>query len=86
EFDPYLTASDLQNLDPYQAMAMIAVDGQKAAPVSIATLPAPPVTSNSAAVRAGSSRRYGRNRAEIERYMRARLVVKPGDGVERAKS
>jgi hypothetical protein len=88
EFDPYLTASDLQNLEPYQAMAMIAVDGQKAAPVSIATLPPPAKTSNATSIREQATHRYGRSRVEIERYMRSRLVAKfasDDDGKEAAQ-
>jgi energy-coupling factor transporter ATP-binding protein EcfA2 len=76
EFDPYLTRSDLQNLEPYQAMAMIAVDGQKAAPVSVDTLPPPPKTSNAAVVHIKSAQKYGRSRIAIELFMRSRLVAK----------
>jgi hypothetical protein len=76
EFDPYLNASDLQNLEPYQAMALVAVSAQSAAPVSVATAPAPATTSNSSVIRAHASQRFGRDRQAIERYLRARLTGK----------
>lgn len=75
EFSPYLTPNDLQNLEPYQAMALVYVEGQKAAPVSIATSPAPEVSNDRTAVQAMSSERYGTDRSEIEQYLRSRLTA-----------
>lgn len=73
-FAPYLTAADLQALDPYSVAALIALDSGGVAPAVTLTTPPPPKPLGSAATVAASSReRYARPRAEIEQHLRGRL-------------
>jgi energy-coupling factor transporter ATP-binding protein EcfA2 len=76
EFEPQVSASDLQNLEPHQAFVMVALDGQPSAVASIATAPPPKAVSNPKQLKDMSAAKYGRSRYDIEQVMRARLVAK----------
>ena len=73
EFSPHLTSDDLQNLEPYEAMAILAVGSEKVPPVSINTAPAPEPVSDATLVRQASLDVYGRSRAGIEQALRLKL-------------
>ena len=80
EFAPYLDAEDLQGLGPFEVYIAISA-GFRVAPVASAvTLPSPPKTSRAAVVRAASRTRYGRQRSEIDREIRARHGERKGTG------
>ncbi len=75
EFEPHITASDLQNLEPHQAFAMVALNNQPAAVTSIATAPPPPPSSDPQRIKAMSAAKYGTSRYDIEQFMRSRHVA-----------
>jgi hypothetical protein len=73
-FAPYLTAADLQALDPYSVAALVALEGGGVAPAVTLRAPPPPKPLGSAAAVVSSSRsRYARPCAEIEQHLRGRL-------------
>jgi hypothetical protein len=72
EFQPYLTAEDLQGLGPYEIAALIATGGAVAPPVTGTTLPLSPVLTDAAQVRAASRQRWGQPRSVVEAAIRAR--------------
>lgn len=74
EFAPYLEASDLQGLGPFEAVVAAASGNRVCPPAGLATLPPPPVTGNGAAARSLSRQRYGRDLADVEQAMRARVT------------
>lgn len=76
-FAPYLSAEDLQALDPFSVAALVALDSGGVAPPVTLTTPAPPVPlGTTAAVRTSSRTRYARKRPEIEAALHA-AVTKP---------
>ena len=73
EFRPHLDAADLQGLGPFEAYAALSTGAAVAPPASIRTLPALEPTGSAAEVRRRSRERYGRDAAEVERSIRARI-------------
>jgi len=73
EFAPHLTPTDLQNLNPYEAMALVSVGAKKVPPVSIRTFEAPEAVSDPKAVAQESLSSFGRDRADIEKELRRML-------------
>lgn len=67
-----VTAEDVHGLGAYQAIASLMVNSQTAPPVSIATRPLVPPVADAEAVRQVSQERYGLDRDEVERAIRAR--------------
>jgi hypothetical protein len=67
-----VTAEDLHGLGAYQAIASLMVNGETAPPVSIMTRPLVPPVADAEAVRRVSQERYGLDRDEVERAIRAR--------------
>lgn len=65
-----LAPTDFQRLRRYEAYAQLVVGGEVMDFASIRTLPMPPATSDPAAVREASRRRYGRPVAEVEAEIR----------------
>jgi Type IV secretion-system coupling protein DNA-binding domain/TraM recognition site of TraD and TraG len=73
-FAPALSAEDLQALDPYSVAAVVALDdGGVSRPVTLQTPPPLPATGSFEAVREFSRKHYGRDRAELEKELRARV-------------
>jgi hypothetical protein len=73
-FAPALSAEDLQALDPYSVAAVVALDdGGVSRPVTLQTPPPLEPTGSLQAVRAFSRQHYGRDRAELEAELRARV-------------
>lgn len=73
-FAPALSAEDLQALDPYSVAAMVALDdGGVSRPVTLQTPPPLAPTGSFEAVRSFSRQRYGRDRVELEKELRARV-------------
>lgn len=73
EVAPYLTPADLQGLGPYEAVLSASAGAHVAPPVTMATLPPPPSTGQTVTVRALSRQRYGRDAAEVDAALRARV-------------
>src|SRR5205823_2392378 len=74
EFGPYLGPEDLQGLGPYEVALKVALGGQVSPPATGLTAPPPEPTGQAAAVRAASRQRFGRDRGEVERAIRARQL------------
>lgn len=69
EFGGYVKDHDFTGLPPYEAIAIVGVDGGIAPPVSIATRPPGESTGNAARVRGLSRSRYGRPIEDVEREL-----------------
>lgn len=80
EFAPDLAAADLQALGPYEAVVAAAAGNRVLPPASMVTLPPGEPGGYGAQARELSRVRYGRDRIEVERAMRARLNVRPTAG------
>ena len=75
-----LTPTDLMSLPAYEAYLAACQDGAVRPPVSLRTRPLGPALGGAAAVRHASSKRYGRDRAEVEAAMAARQERPTGAG------
>lgn len=75
EFQPYLSAEDLQGLGPYEIVAQVAAGGSVVPPLTARTFPAPLPLSDPAVVREASRQRWGRERAEVEAAMVERQQI-----------
>jgi hypothetical protein len=80
ELGPPVEASDLVSLPAFEVVAVLAAEGQVAAPVSGRTFPLPQPTGRGEAARAASRARYGRDRAEVDAAIRARQEGPRPDG------
>jgi hypothetical protein len=67
EFGGYVKDHDFMGLPPYEAIALVGVDGGIAPPVSMTTRPPGKLTGNAERVRNLSGSRYGRPIADVER-------------------
>jgi type IV secretory pathway TraG/TraD family ATPase VirD4 len=85
EFGPDVTPDDLGALGAFEAIAQVSAGSQVSRPVSIKTLPPPPVTSQAETVRAVSRQRYGRPVAEVEAELRARSERQPAGAIKRTR-
>jgi energy-coupling factor transporter ATP-binding protein EcfA2 len=72
ELGTILTAEDLQGLGSFEVVCQLFAAGTTQAPATGRTRPLPPVTSGAGAIRDASRKRYGVDRAEIERAIRDR--------------
>jgi energy-coupling factor transporter ATP-binding protein EcfA2 len=81
---PGVDAEDLMTLEARHAVASLVADGRVVAPVTIATLPPPPMTGHGADARSASSAAYGRDRAEVERDIAERRQG-PNSGPRRTR-
>jgi energy-coupling factor transporter ATP-binding protein EcfA2 len=77
EFAPHITAEDLRGLDAFHAYAVVSTGSMTSPPISIRTLPPPPVNGSGERVRELSRQRYGRPRADVEQAIRERFQAKP---------
>jgi hypothetical protein len=80
EVAPYLTASDLQQLGPYEVVAQLAVGPRTASPATGVTSPLVPSMGTAELVRGRSRDLYGRDRLEVEAEIRERHQPRPGGG------
>jgi len=80
ELSPYLSASDLQQLGPYEVVTQLAQGPRTAAPATGTTLPLSPPTGSAAEVLRLSRERFGRDRAEVEAEIRERHQRGPDSG------
>jgi hypothetical protein len=80
ELAPYLTATDLGGLGPYEVVATLSTGGRVAPPATGVTLPPPAPTGQAAAARAASRDRYGIDRQTVERQIQARHEGRRGSG------
>jgi hypothetical protein len=78
-------AEDLHGLGAYQAIARLMTGGQTAPPVSLATRPLVPPVADAATVQRISQERYGLDRDEVERAIRARHEPEPPTGAVRRR-
>jgi hypothetical protein len=69
-----LTPDDLQDLEPFQAVARLYANGQTQPSVTIGTLPPPEPVSDGEELRELSRKRYGMARSEVERAIRDRQL------------
>ena len=77
EFQPHLTADDLQSLGPYEVAALVATGGSVAPPLTGVSLPLPPAVADAAALRALSRERFGQDGAAVEAAIRTRQGEQP---------
>ncbi len=68
---PEIETEDLTELAAFEAYASLVADGALTAFASVRTLPAPPTTSDPAAIRAASRARYGVDRSSVEAELRS---------------
>ncbi|MDP9340537.1 MAG: type IV secretory system conjugative DNA transfer family protein [Actinomycetota bacterium] len=80
ELAPHIEARDLEGLGRFEVVVSLMADGRVVAPATGVTLPPPPETGMAEQALAQSRARFGRDRAEIERAMRARYGDRPGAG------
>ncbi len=80
-----VTADDLHGLGAYQAIARLMVAGETAPPASLTTRPLVPAVASAADVRRTSQERYGLDRDEVERAIRARHEPQPPAGAVRRR-
>lgn len=88
EFAPYLDASDLQGLGPYEGYAAVSTGASVAPPASLKTRPAPKALGSAASVRQASRSRYGTPPEKTEQAIRERVASArqptPIGGIRRA--
>jgi hypothetical protein len=73
EFDPYLRAEDLRDLQRYQVAARLCVNGRTEPPVTGITEPPPQRLREESELAALALQRYGRSRQEVETEILGRL-------------
>lgn len=72
EFAPYVSASDLMNLGPYEVVMRLATGGEVSPPATADTYPPGRPLGSGRAVRAASRATYGRPIADVERELAER--------------
>lgn len=85
EFQPHLTAADLQALGPFEAVVAAVAGNRVLPPASMVTLPPSEPTGFGAQARELSRQRYGRDRAAVEATMRDRLERRPEGTIKRRR-
>ncbi len=80
ELAPYLDARDLEGLGRFEVVLSLMAAGRIVSPATGTTLALPPTTGLADEARSRSRARFGRDRNEVERAMRARHGDRPGAG------
>jgi len=80
ELQPHLSATDLQQLGPYEIVAQLAQGPRTSAPTTGVTFPLVESTQSAADVSRLSRNRYGRDRQDVEAEIRERHQRRPDSG------
>jgi hypothetical protein len=74
-FAPTLSEQDLRSLPAHEVAMRLCVGGQTSRPVTGLTRPLPPAEADAAELRRHNRERYGRDRADVEAAVQARLAI-----------